>query len=324
MKSQIYFGIGVSILIFLYQQRIPLWLKVIWGYFLLQTWLPSYSDVYQPEWGKNISNVLSWNASKNTISLLLLPIIVMGFKYHAKVVIIWCLRIFFIIDSIYLISGGRGIMLANTFDAAVMAALSPLFFYKSFWNYVVIACAMFATIWVKSRSAYIAWGVIGLVYWIPFLQIFKPRIKYLLITLTGTAVTAGLFFGVRAWLHNPRAILTANYMGWWWDNVNIWWGAGLGSFEWLGLFLKSGIDYTPYLMHNDWAQMLFEGGVIGLLMSIFLFAWGAVKLNSNKNYQAIWLAVGAASTTYYLLHSWVVQVIMLMILVKIIDNETKK
>lgn len=322
MKMQVYVGIGLTLLLLVWQQRLPSIVKVAWLYFLAQTWFIAYSPNYAPAWGNSIGNVLAWNGAKNLLSLVLLPLVVMQISEKSKAVGLWALRAFIVVDTIWLLCGGRGVMYANTFDAAVMACLAPLFFNKKDLPFVV--CAALSTVWVHSRTAYIAWGVIALVYWIPYTQIYKTKIRYILNTLTCSFVLAGLFTGVQAWIRNPRATMTVNYMAWWWESVNVWLGTGLGAFEWLGLFLPSGIGYTPYLMHNDWAQILFEGGVIGLLLATSLFIFGIFRLKHARSYQAVWCAVGTAGATYYVIHSWVIQVVMLSILFFAVDTTKNK
>lgn len=77
-------------------------------------------------------------------------------------------------------------------------------------------------------------------------------------------------------------------MGWWWENVNIWRGAGLGTFEIIGTAIQK---ETPVLgkslliyLHNDYLQVLFEQGVVGLLCG--LIAYGAAL---KKAYDRPWL-----------------------------------
>lgn len=59
-------------------------------------------------------------------------------------------------------------------------------------------------------------------------------------------------------------------MGWWWSNANIWVGTGSGTFMWLGPAIQNRADNLFTWMHNDWLQIIFEQGIIGITLTMWL------------------------------------------------------
>lgn len=63
---------------------------------------------------------------------------------------------------------------------------------------------------------------------------------------------------------------------WWhWENTNMFLGAGAGSFKFYGPHIQEAYQYMQgrwwLWAHNDWLQILFEYGVIGLTLSLAFF-----------------------------------------------------
>lgn len=104
----------------------------------------------------------------------------------------------------------------------------------------------------------------------------KISIKKLVMTAI-VILTIGLLIG---WLLNGDELLDSNgrsyswrlFMAWWLTNANWWVGTGSGTFEWLGYGIKSAnegkaaVEAIFIWFHNDYLQVLFEQGIIGLTL----------------------------------------------------------
>lgn len=75
----------------------------------------------------------------------------------------------------------------------------------------------------------------------------------------------------------------------WWQNANIFFGYGHGTYKYLGpqiqfnasYFGPSGKDVYLWL-HNDWLQILFEGGIVGFVLTVILFFAMAIRFYKRK------------------------------------------
>jgi hypothetical protein len=316
MKDQMFLGIIVLIGIFIYKQKYPAPLKLVWTAFSLQVWWMAYNPKYIPEFAPHYSNVLAWNASKYLLSLIILPAII---PFINKKLFFRGLFLFCVVNSLYLLWGGRGLMYANTFDAGVMMCMLPLFLKRKDLSLLVTGLVVLTAVVFKSRSAALGGCVIALIYWwehCPKFTFYKVARA-----LTVISVVLALPFIMFNWIQDARAKIFAHYMGWWWDQANVWIGTGMGSFEWLGATIPSGITYQMYMMHNDWMQLLFEAGIIGFCLVVGLFFWTAYKLRRHTPYLAVWCAYGAVGFVYYPYHSLLVQVLVLIILYEVVKEQ---
>lgn len=75
--------------------------------------------------------------------------------------------------------------------------------------------------------------------------------------------------------NNGRFEIWRATLSWWMQHANHWTGAGLGSYFIIGPGIQIAILHqnTAHLlwMHNDWLQVLFEQGAIGLALAITVF-----------------------------------------------------
>jgi hypothetical protein len=90
--------------------------------------------------------------------------------------------------------------------------------------------------------------------------------------LIGILAVAGRYLmGAKFGQDSGRYELWAVEMGWWRAHANPWIGMGTGTYFFLGQNIQR-VSQTrvPYLlwMHNEWLQILFEQGIIGLLLML--------------------------------------------------------
>lgn len=107
-------------------------------------------------------------------------------------------------------------------------------------------------------------------------------------------------------------------MGYWKDHINHWLGAGPGTYwaysQWLQAH-KVGDLVFPW-MHNDWLQILFEQGIIGILAVGFLFFTMLRKSFDRPALFAMILGYGFIACTLYPLHLFMFQLLGVVLIQK--------
>jgi hypothetical protein len=103
------------------------------------------------------------------------------------------------------------------------------------------------------------------------------------------AAWAGGVLGIGLLLQGPKELFSSTgRFEFWWDTLSFWWhrgnhlfGFGLGSFPKLSALNGFTLGHPSFhWMHNDWAQLLFETGYVGLASVLVAFgfvmsrAWG--------------------------------------------------
>ena len=79
---------------------------------------------------------------------------------------------------------------------------------------------------------------------------------------------------------NGRSAAWRLLMQWWADHGNPWVGTGTGSFEWLALAAQAGHRFPFLFMHNEYLQILFEQGIIGL--TLFMAVWSMLAYRAAR------------------------------------------
>jgi O-antigen ligase len=60
------------------------------------------------------------------------------------------------------------------------------------------------------------------------------------------------------------------FMDWWLENSNRWIGTGSGTAQWLGPVIQAKTESLFVWFHNEYLQILFEQGIIGLGLAMAL------------------------------------------------------
>lgn len=185
---------------------------------------------------------------------------------------------------------GWGFANAGSFDAAIFMAALPIFAFTPVFKFgrssylFHLGFAIFLMLWTRSNTAAMILASYAVFYSIKH-KIVKDHLSAIGALGILTASVLSIYFKglgsgsarLEGWKH---------YMTWWWDNANRLVGTGIGTFEGMGPF----IPHVPkteeiYLyMHNDYLQMLFEGGIIGLLLMLVGCAYFVFK--TKRSYLA--------------------------------------
>lgn len=334
MKEQSFYAGVVLLIVYLFlEKRVPVHIRIIWGYFMLYAMFVAYSPRYYPAFAPQLQGLLAYNATRHLVQYVLFPIVVLASSSRMRGWFYKFIGVFILADMFKLLKGGAGLIEASTYDAGLIGCMLPIFvdkvLYKkdtqtkiSWLNLAVIFAGIIAISFTKSRTGLLAILVTVLVYGWPYLKFLQKKYYYFAVFFISTMCLAasGLYFKFKL-LHDPRLRIWAGEFDWWLSQANYWVGTGPGSFEFLGLFLKvdstgaggSGLDVRFYLLHNDWLQTLFETGAIGLALSILLYFSVLVKIK-DISHRAMWLAMGSMGLMYYPIHSAFIQILALIII----------
>ena len=117
---------------------------------------------------------------------------------------------------------------------------------------------------------------------------------------------AWLFVGNTFLADTGRFVIWKAGLQWWWDHYSVWIGSGTGTtivlLTGIQVMTRTTLDNLFLWFHNDWLQILFENGAIGLVLIINLFCWALWESRKLKYFPAI-LCFGAVAFFNYPLHS---------------------
>lgn len=189
---------------------------------------------------------------------------------------------------------------AASFDLAMVACYFP--FAPTWLRGLTLGTIVFN----HSGTAIIILGVQGFVW-------FVKEKQYEALPWTVWATILGVFlgvcyhfqtdtYGVRVPMFNyaERISIYQKYLDWWRSNWSfIAFGVGPGTFMWCALLIDK---FKPPLflqMHSDWLQILFELGLVGLTLSLAVYARAILRV-WNDTVQVMALAgIGAFCLTYH-------------------------
>jgi O-antigen ligase len=222
-------------------------------------------------------------------------------------------------DAVYVLSGGNGVMTGATFDAAVMAVFIATMVVgisaekRGKLLYLALIPMVGVILTQDGGAAIMALLACGL--WnAARLRGLRARLIVLAATV-GVALAGYLTQGAGLYSSPGRLRMWAAYMDWWLANASPWFGAGPGSFNWIGplTFMD---EYQYYWMHNDWLQILFEYGIIGLALSLAIL----VKLLRSKDPRIQTFTVGVAAVMCFYSPLHLIPVQLLICLCILVSN----
>lgn len=190
-------------------------------------------------------------------------------------------------SSFYLLFYKYSIFNAHSADSAMIAMIVPMILlragdYEIFYRSKIY---LFTAAFLPLIAIVKTGGSTG--YFVLFgacLALLVSTRKFWLVIFLYLIIWAGVYFNKGSFLNPETRIEQWKILfNWWMDNSDHWIGTGIGSFEWLGPMAQwaAGNSSAVFLfMHNDFLQMLFEGGYIGIFL--FLLVWAKVGLNAFK------------------------------------------
>lgn len=161
---------------------------------------------------------------------------------------------------------GCGFMMQTSFDTATIALCIP---YLNWWM------TMLAILTILCHHGTTALLILGAILFALLLRHKRDQFMHSLMACFA------LVGGCAAIYHNHDMLLNGGerlavwhrYMAWWWDQgwPVILFGTGLGSFTWLNLVIDKFKEPHFIQMHNDWLQITFELGLVGVGLVVAAF-----------------------------------------------------
>lgn len=175
-------------------------------------------------------------------------------------------------EGVGILSGSYDLFVGGApgFGSAYIAAAFPL----ARWPFQLF---LLAPIWkAHGATAFMILGVQLLVYAWLHRHRFWP--------LLGVSLLAGVGYftqGHELYQDPQRLAMWRAFTDWWWHHANIWVGTGVGTFQWLGPEIQAWTPPLWFFLHNDWLQLLFETGIIGLLLAVGIFGWTLTRARTT-------------------------------------------
>lgn len=216
------------------------------------------------------------------------------------------LSLFAFADSFYLIGkwffgiNPYGMMLNTSMEGNFLAIMAPIIFFKKrnlgfMDKYPLLGLIPVVAIIITKSSNGMGGLCLGLLVAVMAMRTAPFKKTPLLVAPVVIAFVGYLYIGKAMFSDSLRFICWEWSFDWWYANASKYFGTGIGTFWGLGpwiqikdlaeacngatveqckraefLFQKN--NYYTF-MHNDWGQLLFEGGIVGLLIG----AWAFIK-----------------------------------------------
>lgn len=193
-----------------------------------------------------------------------------------------------------------GLLYNSSMDATMVAITCPfLIMDKSvpvFKRHFFLIIPAFAIYLSESSVGFAGFGVSMFVY---FFATYRK--KWMVLIPVAVAAIAIPIMGIEKMFYSGGR--TDQYkwaMNWWTENISHWSGSGHGTYWTFGPYIQiigkhqANMGYWAF-MHNDWLQILFELGIIGLILAALTYGVMVWKSRLNPVLLASILTLGAVS-----------------------------
>lgn len=283
-----HYGWAVGLILFLFfsifsfRDRIPVGVKICLAYFVARAlWileapkLPfgDYTRAFQATAGQTVAEII------------LLSVAVLAFKKHFRSIAIGVALIE--IAGIWFLRAG--LLGWESFDSALLALCIP--FVGLDWLVVTSVITILAH---HGSTALL----------ILFVYTLVERWQAAVLALPVLGTIAYIHANGR-WLDGMERLQTwFRFMKFWsTDYWNVAFGTGGGTFMWISCLLDKFKPPIFLQLHNDWLQILFEDGVVGLGLALCVFYWSYERskylTRFSKRIRAGILGAGVFALTYH-------------------------
>lgn len=212
-----------------------------------------------------------------------------------------------------------GLLNATTFDATIMACLLPWFFFgklKKTYLWPCVIMLIFSIFGMKARTAGICLYTTMLLW-----SIYQKKYP-IMWSILALSIVGFVWKGDVLLYSNPggRLDMWSTYFNNWWQHANHWFGTGFGSFQTFSIQMP--MDGQIYRsMHNDYLQILFESGYIGLF--IFCLVTARIFWKAKETLLGITsiTAYFVACQFYFPLHYFISQFLLILNLIEVFKDE---
>ncbi len=239
-----------------FAKRLGPFLVVTWAYFLLRALMVFENPIAEfPRLGTQLDQT----SGQAFAQLLVIPLAVLLMPKNIFKHWINFFSIFALVDSGLLAIFGYGLMNASSFDAGMIMVILPLL--QPIVIVICLVCLLF--------SFHLATAIVVFVSQLGASAMRDSRHTALKI-YTGILILLAAYAFLPQVHHfdsSHRLDAWQRFFEWWMKNASWTFGTGTGTFQWLGPLIDGLLDGKTgemfIQMHNDWFQVLFEGGAIG-------------------------------------------------------------
>lgn len=193
-------------------------------------------------------------------------------------------------DGLWVLKSGNGLMQAYSFDTAFLAMCLP---------FVAIPVKIFSLAIIFTRHGYTAKLIIAAQLFAMSFQYKKLRLLIPLIAIVLLSLISHYYSGISN-IGIDRINPWHKYMSAWAeDPMNVIFGIGSGSFMWSSVLLDKFQGILFLELHNDWLQILFEQGVIGLILALLTYFSAVKKSLPDPKLLAGVFGAGVFALTYH-------------------------
>lgn len=224
---------------------------------------------FQSPWNdNNLQYRFDASSANGAVFALLIPMAAYLLNNKYKEWVFDCLLCICIVDCCLIYYFGYGIFNAYSFDCAMMAMMYPALFWRTMKQpkiKILAGVFILATIIIKGKST----GSFALI---------AATLSYFTFDIWFGFIAAAMILGAAYWANgnllfsdSARIENWSVFMGWWAENINPWFGTMFGRAEWLLPYLSPHKQSVFLQMHNEYLQVLFEGGCLGFALMLALF-----------------------------------------------------
>jgi hypothetical protein len=201
--------------------------------------------------------------------------------------LLWAIYGFCYLNTLFLAIGGIygfkfGFFNAHSFDTGVFSLFVPMLILNPRKDSALIKLGLATAALCLVVGGRTALGVCALTALAYIYRHFNRAILFVICTWIGLAAYAYHDF---LFAYANRVSLLSLWIPFWKDNVSLFYGAGVGSFEWIAPFFPDEFGQHRFLAHNDFFQLVFEFGLVGLALCLYCI-YDLLK-KANKMHQVI-------------------------------------
>ncbi len=289
------------------------WMTAVWVYFLLHALATATFPHWSPE---GIHPNLAVQIQKNAGLILWMLTVYLPVSCcipkRARELFIYVLAAALVVDFTFMLGSGWGVLFTwPSFETAMAALVLPFLYFNGSRMAGWAAVLLWAFI-LSNR------GLTGIVAGVAGVMAFAVCYRHYFLALVPVSVLP-----LALWVHGPtssgRVQAWRVWVLWWSSYANPWVGFGTGSAEWVLPFLPwvpddHSVGQTMNLFHNDFLQILFDTGLIGLLSALAVAGWLLYRLRLKPRYFACAVSYLVVMCTYFPLHYSIGQVILCILI----------
>lgn len=222
---------------------------------------------------------------------------------------------------------GYGMLNNHSFGGVFIAILLPYMWDRRHLGKLDAAIPWIAAVWILTSNGSTAVFLLAIFVALEGLKGIRYdwreiRMAFVLITPVAVMSVFALSYhkiGMQLFTAPYRIEWWTKIMGWWWENANVWFGTGLGTYFYLGPGIQKTLEPSnPHVMlwmHNDWLQILFETGIIGLALTLAVY-FKVLRRTWKVDYTSFQtlVLIGASMCAYYPLHWYLTSVFAAFVL----------